>query len=257
MAVTQQIILTTPPEGCARAAAFGVPVAHMAYRVGYGGHLYRSELPIGVRGGLMALDAGGFDGKGDPAQLCREILRECGARKFDGILCDFESSSSFLERVVRQLGQLTSQRGWPLYVTEEYGAVTEHSRVLIPTALTGGTLEERLRGALNRYGSGRVVLAAQRAAEDYILPSAMGQGSSLTRAELAQRVKRLCPAVYYDHGLCAHHFTYMERGTAHFVLFDDSGSILRKLALAKELGIDRVVFAFPEVEDILPQLMGR
>ena len=49
----------------------------------------------------------------------------------------------------------------------------------------------------------------------------------------------------------------MDQGVAHFVLFDDSGSLLRKLSLARDLGIERAVFAFPEVEDILPQLLGR
>ena len=68
---------------------------------------------------------------------------------------------------------------------------------------------------------------------------------------------RFSPAVYFDPGLCANHFTYMERGTAHFVLFDDSGSLRRKLALGHDLGIDRVFFAFPEVKDILPQLLER
>lgn len=258
MAVTQQILLTAPPADCQRAMAYGVPVAHMAYRVGRGGHLYRANLPLPVRGGLLALDASGFDGRGDPSQLCREILRECGMRKFDGILCDFDGLSlPFLEQAIRQLGQAAHQRGWPLYVTENYGDTTELCRVLLPTAISGGTLEQRIRTALNRYGSGRVALAAQRAAEDYTLPSAAGQGQPLTRAELADRVTRFSPAVYFDHGLCAHHFTYMDQGVAHFVLFDDSGSLLRKLSLARELGIDRAVFAFPEVEDILPQLLGR
>lgn len=258
MAVTQQIILTTPPGDCQRATAYGIPVAHMAYRIGHGAHLYRADIPLTLRGGLMALDDGGFDGKGDPTQLCREIMRECTMRKYDGLLCDFDRPPTpFLEQTVRQLGQLAGQRGWPLYVTELYSGATEYSRVLIPTAISGGTLEDRLRTALSRYGGGRLALAAQRMAEDYTLPSVNGQGSTLSRTELAQRVNRFSPAVYYDNGLCAHHFTYMERGVAHFVLFDDSGSLLRKLALARDLGIDRVLFAFPEVEDILPQLLGR
>lgn len=256
--ITQQLILTSPPGDSTRAGAFGLPVAHMAYRVGRGGHLYRAQVPSGLRGGLMALDAKGHDGQGDAAQLCREIARECSARGFQGILCDLEDQPSpFLDSALHRLGQLTQQRGWPLYVTEGHGETTEHSRVLIPSLLAAGTLEERLRTALARYGSGRVVLAAQRAAEDFTLPSAAGQGLHLSRAELARRVERFAPSVYFDHGLCAHHFTYMEHSVAHFVLFDDSGSLQRKLSLAGELGIDRVVLAFPEVEDILPQLLGR
>lgn len=258
MTITQQLILIAPPADSDRAASFGLSVAHMAYRVGRGGHLYRMQAPRQARGGLMALDAIGFDGKGDSAQLCREILRECSTRGFEGVLCDLEGEPvPFLESTVRQLGQHAAQRGRPLYVTEGYGAAAEHSRILIPTLLSSGTLEERLKTALARYGAGRVTLAVQRAAEDYTLPSSAGEGLHLTRAELAQRVKRFSPSIYFDHGLCAHHFTYMEHSVAHFVLYDDCASLRRKLSLARDLGIDRAVLAFPEVEDILPQLLGR
>lgn len=258
MTITQQLILIAPPADSGRASSFGLSVAHMAYRIGRGGHLYRIQTQAPPRGGLMALDAGAFDGNGDPAQLCREIVRECSQRGYGGVLCDLEGEPvPFLADAVRRLGQIASQRDWPLYATENCAGFTEHSRVLIPTLLSSGTLEERLRAALARYGAGRVALAVQRAAEDFTLPSAAGEGLQLTRSELAQRVKRFSPAIYFDHGLCAHHFTYMERSVAHFVLFDDSASILRKLSLSKELGIDRVVLVFPEVEDILPQLLGR
>ena len=122
--------------------------------------------------------------------------------------------------------------------------------------LSAGTLDGKLRTALARFGEDRVVLAAQRAMEDYVLPSAAGEGNHLTRAELAARIRRFSPAVFFDQGLCAHHFTYMERSTAHFVLFDDCASLRRKLALAGELGVKRAVLAWPEVEDILGQLVG-
>lgn len=257
MSVTQQIILTSPPADCQRATACGVPVAHMAYRIGAGGHLYRADIPISLRGGLMALDADGFDGRGDPAQLCREVVRECTARKFDGILCDFDGPPTvFLEKTVTQLGALALQRGWNLYVTENYAGAWEHGIVLLPTAISGGSLEARLRAAVHQYGADRTALAAQRMAQEFLLPAGTDCGRALERSELAERVRRFSPAVFFDNSLCAHYFTYMERGAAHFVLFDDSGSLLRKLSLARDLGIRRVLFAFPEVEDILPRLLG-
>lgn len=108
----------------------------------------------------MALDAAGFEGRGDPGQLCRDILRECGVRKFDGILCDFDGPAvPFLEQTVRQLGQATHQRGWPLYVTEEYGGASEFSRVLLPTAISGGTLEEPAAHRAQPLRERRVTLA--------------------------------------------------------------------------------------------------
>lgn len=259
MAITQQLILTAPPERCQRAAESGLTVARLCYRVGKGGHLYRAELPGKRRGGLMGLSGGGSQGPGDPAQLSREVFRECTAQGLSGVLCDLEGEepTAFWESVLRQLGQGCAQRGWALYVTEPFAAVTEHSRVLVSTLLSAGTLEARLRTALARYGEDRVALCAQRAMEDYVLPSSAGEGQHLTRGQLAARMKRFSPHVFFDQGLCAHHFTYMENSTAHFVLFDDCGSLRRKLDLAGELGIRRAFLAFPEVEDILPQLLGR
>lgn len=258
MAITQQLILTAPPEHCQRAAASGLSVARLNYRVGKGGHLYRGSLPGKLRGGLMGLSGDGFTGPGDPAQLCREILRECTAQGLTGVLCDLEGEPvPFWENALRHLGQGCAQRSWTLYVTEPFGAVTEHSRVLVSTLLSAGTLEARLRTALARFGEDRVALCAQRAMEDYTLPSTAGEGNHLSRDQLAARMKRFSPTVFFDHGLCAHHFTYMENSTAHFVLFDDCGSLRRKLSLAGELGIRRAFLAFPEVEDILPQLLNR
>lgn len=258
MAITQQLILTAPPECCLRASQSGLSVARLCYRVGKGGHLFRAELPGKLRGGLMGLSGLGFEGPGDPAQLCREIARECSAQGLGGVLCDLDGEPApFWEKTLGQLGRVCGQRGWTLYVTESCGGVTEYSRVLVSTLLSAGTLEARLRTALARFGEERVVLAVQRAMEDYTLPSAAGEGKHLSRAELAARMKRFSPAVFFDHGLCAHHFTYMENSVAHFVLFDDGGSLRRKLALAAELGIRRAVLAFPEIEDILPQLLGR
>ena len=257
MSATQQFLLTTPPESSTQAASFGVPVAHMAYRIGENGHLYRAELPLSVRGGLMVVDDSGFRGRGDPIQLCREIMRECTARKFDGILCDFDRPPSpFLERVIAQLSILTSQRGWSLYVNEAYAAAGGYCFVLIPTAVVQGSLEARLREAVQTYGAPRIALAAQRSALEYILPSGTHCGRPLEPGELSRLVQRFSPAIFFDSNLCAHYFTYLEQGTAHFVLFDDSGSLLRKTALAQDLNIKRIFFTYPEVADILPRLLA-
>jgi hypothetical protein len=204
----------------------------------------------------MVLSASGFDGHGDPAALCREVMRECAARKFDGILCDFDHVPTlFLEQVVARLASLSESRGWHLYVTESYAAQAKNHYVLLPTAISGGSLEVRLKSAAAQYGGERIALAVQRTAKEFILPANGDCGRTLERTELAELVRRFSPAVFFDSNLCAHYFTYMDRGCAHFVLFDDSGSLLRKLTLARQFGITRAVFVFPEVEDILPRLI--
>ena len=42
---------------------------------------------------------------------------------------------------------------------------------------------------------------------------------------------------------------------AHFVLFDDAGSIRKKLQVARNLGISSAVLAYPQVDDLLPELL--
>lgn len=257
MAITQQLILAAPPECCEKASSSGLTVARLCYRVGRGGHLCRAGTSEKRPGGLMGLCSAPLPGPGDPGKLCREILRECTAQGMTGVLCDLEGEpDAFWSAALGQLGRACAQRGWSLYVPESCGGVTEDCRVLVSSLLSAGSLEKRLRTALARFGGDRVVLCAQRAMEDYTLPSVDGAGVHLTRSELAGRMKRFAPAVFFDRGLCAHHFTYMDSSTAHFVLFDDCASLRRKLALAADLGIRRAVLAWPEVEDILPQLMA-
>ena len=119
MQLNSTLILTAPPAHSRAALRFGLPVAHAAYRVGGGPHLFRANMPISVRGGLMALDCVGFDGRGEAGPFCQEVLRECYARGYDGILCDFEGRPMpLLAEIVRTLAGLTQKRGWPLYVTE-------------------------------------------------------------------------------------------------------------------------------------------
>ena len=203
------------------------------------------------------MDNVGFDGRGEAGPFCREVVRECQARGYDGILCDFDGPpQQVLVQAVAELGRLAQTRGWPLYVTEPYGSASDQARVLIPSALSGGSLEQRLRDAADRYGPERVVLAVERAAEDFFLPSPTGQGAPLTRQELEALRERLAPSVFFSNELCAHYFTYMSRENgAHFVLFDDAGSIRKKLAVARALGIRQAVLPYPEVDDLLEELL--
>ena len=62
---------------------------------------------------------------------------------------------------------------------------------------------------------------------------------------------RLEPRVHFSQELCAHYFTYMSRETgAHFILFDDENSLRKKRELAREVGIQRFFWLYPEVEEL-------
>ena len=252
-----KLILTAPPDAFRAASAFGLPLGHMAYRVGPGAHLLRANIPLNMRGGLMMVDNGGFDGRGDPGSFCQEVLRECNARGYQGVILDFEGNTHpLLGQIVRQLGTQLPRRGWSLYVTEAYANFSEHAEIILPSALSGGSFAQRLIEAAEQYGAHRLALGIQRSAEDFTLPSPSGSGTPLSREELAQRLNSRGAAVFFSDDLCAHYFTYMSRQSgAHFVLFDNAGSIRKKIKIAQNLGFSACLLAWPEVDDILADIL--
>ena len=177
------LLLAVPPTEMMAAQGFGLTLAHMAYRVGGGPHLFRANLPVPVRGGVMLIDDAGFDGRGDPAPFCQEVVRECAARGYTGVICDFDRHLPLLGQVIAGLSPLLAKRGWPLYVTEAYAPFSDSAIALIPSALSGGSLQQRLQEAVERFGAARVALAVERVAEDFFLPSPTGQGSRVFMLE--------------------------------------------------------------------------
>lgn len=260
MPLEEMLILTTPPDRLAQARQTGLTLGHMAYRVGRGPHLFRSGNPAPLRGGLMVVDARGFDGRGDPGPLCQQILRECSARGFSGVICSFEGRPMpLLERVVTALDDLLPRKKLSLHVPELYGLCTNNAGVLISSALSGGSLVQRLEEAALRFGGPeRLTLLVERVAEDFFLPSPNGSGRPLSREELARQLQERAPSVFFSNDLCARYFTYMSRENgAHFVLFDDAVSIRKKLQTAHRLGIPKAVLSLPEADDLLARLLDR
>lgn len=244
----ERMIVLTPPHRLGELRGRPVTPCHLAYRMGEGPHLMGSGLPAALRGGLMAVADGPVSG-GPPETFCREVLRECELRNFQGVLCDWEGPpNSFLKEVLGELeGRLTPQ-GLALYVPEEYAFCTPKARVLVSSALCGGSLELRLGEALDRFGRERLVLALQRSAEDFLLPAPEGRGRTLSGEELGQMLRERQPAVYFSRELCARYFTYMDRqGQPHFVLFDDGDTMVRKLEQGRKAGVVRFAAAWPEI----------
>ena len=149
---------------------------------------------------------------------------------------------------------MLTQSGRRLYVPEAF-AVPEAS-VLVCTALSGGTLRERLSDAAARYGTQRVALDCQRLAMDFVLPCRSGEGTPLTPEELSARRERCGAAVFFSEELCANYFSYTAQGRAHFVLFDTAETLRCKLRLGRERGMETAFLMYPEVSDLLPELLN-
>lgn len=247
--------VTVPPQQLRSLQGWSVTPAHLAYRIGRGPHLFRAGGTVPLKGGLMVLDNRGFDGLGPALPFCQEVVRECIARGFTGAVLDFDGRIPPLERIAAQLDHSFTRQGWTLYVPERYGQCAPHGKVVIPSALSGGSLALRLKEAGEQFGRDRVALALQKTAEDFFLPSPSGSGVPLSREELKDLRERLRPTVFFSSELCARYFTYMSRETgAHFVLFDDGDTLRRKMEVARRAGVSTFLAPWAEVEEHLEQL---
>jgi hypothetical protein len=174
------------------------------------------------------------------------------------VIADFEGPVSDARTAfLCRLGEVLARNRRQLLVPEPYGRLAPTARVLISTALSGGTLRQRLEEAAAVYGGDRLALDLQRLRMDFPLPCPSGEGRPLTGPELEGLLEKREPSLFYSGDLCAKYFTYTENGAGHFVLFDDAGTLSRKIRAGQELGIPFGLLQFPEVEDLLPQLFPR
>ena len=253
-----QIYLTVAPDNLRQASRYTRRLAHAAYRISPDGRLLRQNQLSQARGGLMVLDDRGCGPIRDRDALCRDVWRECVSRGFSGAAADFEQPVSedragFLE----SLSQVFSRSGKRLYVPESYGSRLPQAFILICTALSGGIFQQRLEEAVRRYGSGRLALDLQRLRMDFPLPCPSGEGNPLSREALERLMAEKSPTVFYSADLCTRYFTCLREGDSHFILFDDAGTISRKIQAGNALGIPTGFLLYPEVEDLLPQLFPR
>ncbi len=257
MAEKMRLILIAAPEDVRQTCSGGLTVAHMAYRIGNGPHLFRSSGMVSARKGIMVIDDKDFGGGEDTEGFCQEVIRECVSRSFTGAVLDFEGGvKPSLLRIAESLARSLQQSGLTLYVPEAYAFCGRHARVLIGTAISGGSLERRLEEAVGRYGADRVALEVERVCADFYLPAPDGEGRKLSREELQRLIDEKNPFVFFSRELCARYFTFMDKKSgAHFILFDDLSSIRQKLQIAGQLGIREAFFLYPEVKDILNELM--
>lgn len=251
-----QLYLAATPDRLETVRGCTCRMAHVAYRVGADGHLHGTPMPTALQGGMMVLGETEESCFAAADTLCREILRSCLRRCFSGIVLDFPLSTD-RQRLAfaRQLERWAAQYRRRLYVPESYAPHLPQSKVLLCTALTSGRLQQRLEEAAAQYTPQRLALDLQRLAMDFPLPTPNGQGTPLSPAELQRRCRG--QNVFFSEDLCARYFTQQQNGHTHFVLFDDSHTLLRKMALAKQLGIGEAFVMLPEVEDLLGELFAK
>lgn len=250
-----QVYLAVTPGQLQEAARHTHSLAHVAYRVGEGSALLRQSVLMQTRGGLLAVtdqDAPLIDA---PEALAAAAVRECGRRGYAGVLLDFQDQTEDRLAFAKALAAALARTRRTLYVPEDYGPAAPGAVTLICTALSGGDFGQRLREAASAAGgAGKLALDVQRLRMDFTLPARTGEGVPLSPEAFQALMEREEPAVFFSQELCARYFTYARDGETHFVLFDDAGTIRKKLQTGAALGCSAAFLMFPEVRDLLGEL---
>ena len=245
-----ELYLATDGQRLEKALESTAQLAHMSYRLGPEGTLLSSPLPPSLRGGLLMLSDEEGRYPDAPEPLCRALLRECLHRRYAGVIVDGAPPESFC----RYLDEVLTRQGRRLFLPESAADFAPHALAVVCTALTSGSLDERLTRAADKWGPDRLALDLQRMMADFPL-SAPGGGTPLTISRLHELANGR--ATYFSRPLCARYFTYRaEDGATRFVLFDDVQTLKSKVETAEKLGIGFSFFMLPEVEDLVQVLFS-
>ena len=247
-----QLHLVLAPDHVERALQLTPHLAHAAFRIGADGALLIRALPPTLRGGKLVVHCPSDFPSVCAGDLARQIMQHCIERRFSGIVLDADSGRPCLSALIGQLADICCRYCRQLYIPECCSHTTNQGKILLCTALSGGSLQQRLEEAVAQYGAARIALDLQRLMMDFPLPCPGGEGMPLPRQKLRNLQRE--HSSYYCEALCAHYLTYRRSGETHFVLYDEADTLHRKMALAEALGITEGFVIWPEVDDILPLL---
>lgn len=250
-----QLVCAVAPVDAARLRPFSAAPAYLSYQVGNGPKLYRNAPPESIQGGILMADDSRLRQISSFAFFCQQAVRECKARGASGFCANWgHPPTEQMQSLTAALGKALAGQGFTLWVPEAYGSCCPTAKVLISSALSGGTLRQRLMDAIEQFGSHRVIIAVERMSADFSLPAREGQSTHLSPEALQALREQTRPSVYYSSEFCANYFTYSQENQVHLVLFDTGGSIRRKLLLAKELGIPSAILAWEEIRDCTAEI---
>ena len=180
-----------------------------------------------------------YDGSGlvksDIHTLTREISAECRRQSFDGVVLDFEPNVELLERT-SQLSSSLKDAGILHFASLGLAASASYAKVIVPSAISGGSFEEMLSGFASRFGAQNLCMEVVRTCNDFLMPSYSPEGQILTARQFAGLMEQYSPTPYFSGPLCAKYFTYHSGSESHFVLFDDPDTAERKISIAESMG---------------------
>lgn len=218
-----------------QAASIGFPCATLVLRLQDG-----RLIPTARRmpnGGLLGLYTDGPASlPADLRPLCREICSYILHYHLSGVLLDLSEDAEGMAAAAA-LCPLLSSMGIPLYLPISLAEADPKAKLILPSAISGGSFSGMLDHFLSRFPADRLCLELVRTRHDFPIPSPDPEGTRLS-AEQFEHLRANAGKSWFSADLCAHYFTYMHTdGNPHLVLYDDVESARHKLDLARKAGL--------------------
>ncbi|MEI3305674.1 MAG: hypothetical protein V8R40_06355 [Dysosmobacter sp.] len=176
----------------------------MAYRIGEDSSLLRQSLLLQTQGGLLSVSDREAPLIQDPEKLSAAVLRECGRRGYTGVLLDFEEPPRQDRQLFAQrLEQSLTASRRTLYVPETYIRAAPGARMLLCTALSGGTFTQHLQEVAEQLGgAARIWRWTSSGCGWTSSPPPSGEGTPLSQETLETLMEEESPA-YFSPRICA------------------------------------------------------
>lgn len=140
-------------------------------------------------------------------------------------------------RLEPELTALEKALGPQLLVSERWQQALPQAGVLIPAALSGGVLAQRLREAAEA-APGRCWLRLEPVRMRFPLPCPTGCGQALSQPALEAKLKG--KRTFFSEALCCRYAYDLDSGTA-MLLYDTDETLEQKLRLARDSGFTGAV----------------
>ncbi len=242
-----QISLVASPQDLQKAARFSKNPVCAAYRIGQNSTLLREVSLSNCAGNLLFLSDLDAPPVADAEKLAQAVVWECRRKKYRGTVLDFEAApTSDRLRFAKAVAALSYASGLSLYVPEN--CAVPSSIPLINTAVSGGSLSDRLQHSIGRGGA--AALDVQRLCMDFSLPAPSGMGRPFRPEQLIAMLHQWNPPVYFSQDLCAKYFTFTNCGQTHLILYDDQDTLRQKLQTGSSLGFRAAFLMYPEIADL-------
>lgn len=225
----------------------GILHGRLSY-IARGNALRAEKLASGTSGDIMVLNA---EEAGE--HVTAAIFDECRRREYTGVFLDATKAC----KNATALGEISaslSRRGLRTFCPLE---ICDLCPAAIPVAegcVSGGSISEYFSHLA--HGRGALAFSIPRLCTRFLMPAYKADGEEIPLRKARQLMNMFDATPHYSPQMMTNYFIYStSREGASYVLFDDARSISERIKLAKQLGATDVFLSYPEVSDIIDDLM--